>query len=252
MMTELRNTIICGDCLDVMREMPDRCVDLVVTSPPYNAAKDYGNCADSWDAEDYFAWNVEWIKAVCRILKKGHVLCLNLPWCFGSRPRTFVPHRLATMIENETSLRLTDWVTWVKGYPPHVTNATAWGTYLSPSGPRMRLGSEPVLLFTKEARGRGDPRQNDISKEEWNAWAINVWHISGAYNRNHPATFPQELPRRLIKLLTHPGEIVLDPFIGSGTTAVAAKELGRDYLGIEINPKYVERANQRLRQLRLL
>jgi modification methylase len=123
---------------------------------------------------------------------------------------------------------------------------------LSPSGPSIRCATEPILVFAKGRRGRrrlsgagrGACIRGDMTQEEWMAWTVDAWFVRGDSDPAHPAVFPLAIPRRLIKLYTYPGEVVLDPHNGRGTTTTAAKQLGRHWIGIDANPDYCRQARQ--------
>ena len=125
----------------------------------------------------------------------------------------------------------------------------AWGSWLSPSNPIIRESHEYILLFSKETL-KLDKKEKTMSKPDFKEWTESVWKMSPASARRigHPAPFPIELPKRLIRLFSYEGAVVLDPFMGSGTTAVAAKALNRKYMGYEISKEYVELSNGRLLQ----
>jgi len=126
----------------------------------------------------------------------------------------------------------------------NISRRTAWGSWLSPSAPFVTAPVEMIAVFYKDSfrRPAKDGRRGDITRDEFLAWTLGMWTFAGANPRRvgHPAPFPEELPRRLIKIYSYPEDLVLDPFSGSGTTLVAAKRLGRNSLGVEINPKFCD------------
>jgi site-specific DNA-methyltransferase (adenine-specific) len=149
----------------------------------------------------------------------------------------------------ETGFLDMDWIVWVKtanGLP--AAKDTAWGSWCSPAHPYVRDACEYIIVMTKESKKRVDRKgKNDITSEEFMQFTTNVWMIPPAKNREHPAVFPRELPYRLIKLYTWEGDVVLDPFSGSGTTLVVGVELRRKVIGIEIEEKFCELAVRRLK-----
>lgn len=259
------NTIHCMNCIDLMAAMPDGFVDLTVTSPPYNCGKNYGPNTDdrlSWD--DYWAFTHSWVSKCFAILKDGGRLAVNIPWWIGSKPRRDAEYEFKKVVLGSGFLFL-DKIIWIKGDAANVHTSggfggggSGWGTYLSPSGPAIRCASEPILIFAKGSRGRrvvsGEGRgacvRGDITRDEFHEWTIDTWFVRNfIWPRspdNHPAAFTDEIPKRLIKLYTFPGELIYDPFMGSGTTAIAAHQLKRHWIGSEISPEYVELANKRL------
>ena len=247
---------IVGDCIDVLAGMPKGFVDLTVTSPPYNCGKDYGVYKDDLPWMQYWANTTAWLSQVYRVTSSGGRLCVNLPWWMSKKPRRDVVAEFKKVAEAAGWLFI-DKIIWIKGTPEnqHTSGGyggggCGWGTYMSPSGPSVRCASEPILVFAKDSRGRGrvsgkgrgDCIKGDMTKDEWMQWTIDVWHIAGASSKIHPAVFPKEIPRRLIGLYTWPNDVVLDPFAGTGTTLRVAKEMGRRWVGIELNEAYVSRS----------
>ena len=141
-------------------------------------------------------------------------------------------------------------IIWNKGVKAGVS--MAWGSWRSAANPVLRDTHEYILVFSKGAFSRKKPegKENTITKEQFMEWTRSVWLMDteSARKIGHPAPFPVELPYRLIQLYTFTGDIILDPFIGSGTTAVAALMSGRKYIGYEINPQYAELAETRIAQ----
>jgi site-specific DNA-methyltransferase (adenine-specific) len=158
--------------------------------------------------------------------------------------------------ESAGFLPLRERITWIKGDSPDgvATSSTAWGSWRSPANPVLRATAEPVWIFDKGTHRRTPSTENgppDLTAAEYKAWTRNSWHISPAHadqSLDHPAIFPLELPRRLIKLYSFPGDIVLDPFMGSGTTLQAARLVGRTGRGVDISEKYCRLAAGRVSQ----
>jgi DNA modification methylase len=252
-----------GDCVEVMQGFATGFVHLIVTSPPYNCGKDYEVVGDAlpWDA--YWEWTARWLAEAYRVLVPGGRLVVNLTWWMMKKPRRDVPYQFK-QVALGLGFCFLDKVIWIKGDGSNTHTSggwggrgSGWGTYLSPSGPSIRCASEPILVFAKSSRGRriisGEGRgkcvRGDMTKDEWMAWTKDAWFIRGTSDPDHPAVFPAEVPHRFIKLYTYPGEIVLDPFCGIGTTILAAKNLGRQGIGIDANPRYIEIAKRRLENL---
>ena len=249
-----------GDCREYKNS--GNLVDMIITSPPYNCGKRYGTYLDNLSYNGYWEFIEKWLSVSFESLCQGGRMAVNIPWWIGKKPRKDYPFKFKEIAKKLDYLFL-DKITWIKGngINQHVSGGwggggCGWGTYMSPSGPAIRCASEPILIFSKDSRGRkrisgkgkGDCLKGDISKDEFLKWTIDTWFINGNVNKQHPATFPIELPTRLIKLYTYPNEIIIDPFMGSGTTLRAAKDLGRKAIGIEIEEKYCEIAVERLRQ----
>lgn len=254
------DTIVCGDCLDVMRDMPADSIDLIITSPPYNCGKEYGIYDDSRTWPEYWGLMLSVFQESCRLLIDGGRMAVNIPWWIGKKPRRFA---MVEFYQNAltSGLIFIDKIIWIKGNENGVRGdlGTGWGTWLSPSGPSIRCASEPILVFAKKHRGRrvvtGEGRGKclvgDMSKNEFLENTTDVWFIQGQGDKDHPAVFPVELPERLIKLYSWPDELVFDPFMGLGTTAEAALKTNRHWHGCDIDPEYVKLANQRIEKTRL-
>jgi len=212
-------------------------VDAVITSPPYNAAKDYGTHDDAMPLQDYWAWLESAINAAVGTLHPHGYLCVNHANYIGSREeRSFVPDELKPMLERH--LPFVDWIIWNKG----PANGAAWGNYQT--SPRMRANHENIFV----CGGVGKMPPSDITWADWSRFTTSVWNIptAGVDAGLHPAMMPVEVARRLVALYTPAGGTVLDPFAGSGTSGVAAIGQGRRFIGIEINPEYAAIAARRL------
>jgi modification methylase len=230
---------------EAMAELPDRCVHLMVTSPPYNVGKDYD---ENLTLEDYRAFLKRvWIE-VRRVLVPGGRACINVA-NLGRKP--YIPLH-AYIIEDMHGLGflMRGEIIWNKA--ASASPSTAWGSWRSPANPTLRDVHEYILVFSKDQfrRKPREGRQSTIQREEFLEYTRSVWSFPAEPARSvgHPAPFPVELPRRLIELYTFSKEVVLDPFMGSGQTALAALKAGRRYVGYETNPEYVALAEERIRQ----
>lgn len=225
--------------------VPDGVAALVVTSPPYNVGKAYASHEDSMDLDEYLAYLREVWSECLRILRPGGRLAVNVA---GTNRTPYLPlhaHLATQLIEMGFLMR--GEIIWDKAASVGVS--TAWGSWRSPSNPTLRDVHEYILVFSKEEyRLDGDRTASDLEPEEFTAWTRSIWQFptTSAARTGHPAPFPVELPSRLIKLYTYRGDLVVDPFAGSGTTAVAARMLDRRFLAIDIDPEYVELAQRRL------
>lgn len=252
----------CGDCREVMPRIEGGSVALVATSPPYNCGKDYGAFDDRMTWDEYWRFTAAWLTETARVLCPGGRLAVNLPWWMGKKPRRDVPYQFKT-VARDCGLTFIDKITWIKGDSENVHTSggfggggCGWGTYLSPSGPSIRCASEPILVFSNGGRGRGAVSgegrgacvRGDMTADEWMQWTVDVWFIRGASSPTHPAVFPQEIPTRLVKLYTFPGETVLDPFMGEGATGVASIVTGRRFVGCELDPSHFARSMRLMRR----
>lgn len=226
-----------------MLELPDNCIHLMITSPPYNVGKDYD---DDLTLEEYLQFLDEvWVE-VFRVLVPGGRACVNIA-NLGRRP--YIP--LQAWIA-ESMLRLgylmRGEIIWNKA--ASASPSTAWGSWKAASNPTLRDVHEYILVFSKGEYKRQNPlrRKSTISRDEFLEFTKSVWNFSAesASRIGHPAPFPVELPYRLAQLYSFEGEVILDPFMGSGQTALAAITAGRHYIGYEINPDYVSLAKKRI------
>jgi site-specific DNA-methyltransferase (adenine-specific) len=232
--------------------LPDECIDLIVTSPPYNLDKAYGSgIDDDQDYADYLEYVASWAREMYRVAGPHGRLALNVPLdtMLGGTPRPVYADWYYALKEAGWQYRST--IIWHEG---NVTRSNARGSIASPSSPYVAAPVEMVLLAHKGAWGLvRDGAASDLTREESVAWqgpAAGLWAFGGETRSEHPAAFPPELPRRLIKLLSYPGDVVLDPFMGSGTTAVVARALGRTVYGYDRSPRWVALARERVAQER--
>lgn len=240
----LENTIRVTSAGD-LQEIPDNSVHLMVTSPPYNATKEYD---DDLSQKDYFELLREVFTETYRVLVNGGRACINVA-NLGRKPYIPLSDHISQMM-TEIGFLMRGEIIWNKGGKAGVS--MAWGSWRSAANPVLRDTHEYILVFSKGAFSRKKPegKENTITKEQFMEWTRSVWLMDteSARKVGHPAPFPVELPYRLIQLYTFTGDIILDPFIGSGTTAVAALMSGRKYIGYEINPQYAELAEARIAQ----
>jgi len=240
------DTIILGDSR-AMHHLPDNCIHLMVTSPPYNARKEY-------DEDLTLAEYLDGLRAVLRetyrVLVPGGRACVNVA-NLGRKP--YIPlSAFITQIMLDEGYLMRGEIIWDKaaGAGP----STAWGSWRSPSNPTVRDVHEYILVFSKERFSRpAHGRVATIGREAFLEYTRSIWRFptESARRVGHPAPFPVELPRRLIELYTFAGEVVLDPFLGSGTTAIAALATGRHFVGYEIEETYVRLAQERLARFRV-
>ena len=228
-----------------MDDIPDSSVHLIVTSPPYNSGKDYDQDLDLAQYRDL-------LKTVMsegfRVLVPGGRLCLNLA-NLGRKP--YIPlHAFLIQDLLDLGFLMRGEIIWDKSSSSG--SSTAWGSWKSPSNPTLRDSHEYILIFSKDNFRR--PSQLDkigtITRKDFLESTQSIWRFPSvsAKRIGHPAPFPVELPRRCIELFTYSDEIVLDPFMGSGTTAIASLETNRRFVGYETDKKYVLQANSRIQK----
>lgn len=248
---QMQHQIIQGDSR-LMMEIPNESVHLVVTSPPYWQLKDYGT-ADQIGFHDSYEQYINHLNLVwqeCyRVLHKGCRLCINIGDQFA---RAIYYGRYKVIPIREEIIKFCEHIgfdymgaiIWQKVTTSHTTGGgVQMGSYPYPRNGILKLDYEFILVFKKLGDApKPSKAQKELSKltaEEWNTYFAGHWNFSGARQNSHIAMFPEELPRRLIKMFSFVGETVLDPFMGSGTTALAAKNTDRNAIGFEINPDFI-------------
>ncbi|HDH45262.1 MAG TPA: site-specific DNA-methyltransferase [Thermococcus sp.] len=240
---EFLNKIFCKSS-ENMEELPNNSVHLMVTSPPYNVGKEYDQNLSFTEYREFLkrVW-----KEVYRVLVPGGKVCINIA-NLGRKP--YIPlHVFIIKDMLDIGFLMRGEIIWNKG--SSASPSTAWGSWLSAKNPTLRDVHEYILVFSKDTFKRENPkkRESTISREEFLEFTKSVWTFPAVSARKigHPAPFPEDLPYRCIQLYTFKGEVVLDPFIGSGQTAIAAIKTGRYYVGYEINEEYVKLAEKRIK-----
>jgi modification methylase len=239
---EYLDRIFCHSA-EKMTELPDCSVHLMVTSPPYNVGKDYD---EDLSLDDYLAFLQGVWKETLRVLVPGGRMCINVA-NLGRKP--YIPlHAFVAEQAIQLGFLMRGEIIWNKA--ASASPSTAWGSWKSAGNPTLRDVHEYILVFCKDSFKRQNPskRENTITRDEFLEYNKSVWNFSAESARKvgHPAPFPVELPRRLIQLYTFKNEIVLDPFMGSGQTAIAARRCSRHFLGYEIDENYIALANRRI------
>jgi DNA modification methylase len=244
-----RNTIIVGDSEKELKKLPDNCVDLVFTSPPYNFGLDYGTSEDGMtDWEAYFAKLFVIFDECIRVLKYGGRIIVNIQPLFSD----YIPsHHIISNYFMQKKLIWKGEILWEKNN--YNCKYTAWGSWKSPSNPYLKYTWEFLEIFSKgDLKKEGNKENIDIDKEEFKKWVVAKWSICPERKMkkyDHPAMFPEELVDRVLKLFSYKGDIILDPFNGVGTTCAVAKKLERDYVGIDVSEKYCSVAENRLKEI---
>ncbi len=226
-----------------MTELPGNCISLMVTSPPYNVGKDYDL---DLTLDEYLQFLKRVLTETHRVLVPGGRIAFNVA-NIGRKPYIPLNGHIAA-VASEIGFLMRGEIIWIKA--KGASGSCAWGSWMSASNPTLRDLHEYVLIFSKQRFDRSDKGKSTISRDEFMAATTSVWHISpeSARRVGHPAPFPVALVERLIHLYTFEGETILDPFMGSGSTAVAALNCRRHFVGYEIDPGYVQLCDERIRE----
>lgn len=242
------NKIICGDSEEVLKKLPSNCIDLIFTSPPYNFGLGYDTTEDGINWNKYFDKLFTIFEECIRILKYGGRIIVNIQPLYSD----YIPsHHIISNFFIRNKLIWKGEILWEK----HNYNCkyTAWGSWKSPSNPYLKYTWEFLEIFCKgDLKHKGNSSNIDITGDEFKKWVYARWDIAPERNMKkyeHPAMFPEELVKRVLKLFSFKNDFVLDPFNGVGSTTVVAKKLGRRFLGIDISEKYCKIAEKRLKEV---
>lgn len=247
-MTDWRDRIYQQDALQGLARIPDDSIDLIVADPPYGLGKDYGNDSDKLDAATYLAWSTQWVDAVLPKLKVSGSLYIFLTWRYA--PEIFVMLKQRMTMLNE--------IIWDRKVPSMGGSTRSFssvhdtiGFFARQKGYYFDLDAVriPYDAATKKARSRSifvGAKWLELGYNPKDVWSVSRLHREHPERADHPTQKPLEIVERMILASCPPGGVVLDPFMGSGTTAVAARRCGRDFVGFELNPEYCAMIEQRL------
>jgi len=240
-------------------QVADNSVALLITSPPYFTGKEYENDVAEGDVPaayfEYLAGIAQVLSVCARKLEPGGRMAINVA-NLGRRPYRSLSADILSILQDDLGLLIRGEIIWRKAHG--AGGSCAWGSFRSPANPVLRDLTERVIIASKgrfdralNRRQRADrnlPHQPTISATDFMESTLDLWDIpaESAVRIGHPAPFPVKLPRRLIELYTYQGDLVLDPYIGSGTTAVAAAMSDRHYIGFDTEPEYIVLAQRRL------
>ncbi len=239
--------IIHGDFLTTSF-IKENSVDLVVTSPPYNIDIHYNSFDDNIPYEKYLEFTQKWLKKAYLLTKSDGRMCLNVP-LDKSKGRNEAGFQSVyadiVRIAKKVGWKYFSTIIWNEG---NISRRTAWGSWLSARAPYVIAPVETIIIFYKERWQKIKNGKSDIRREEFMEWTNGLWTFSGESKKKvgHPAPFPIELPKRCIKLFSFVGDVILDPFLGSGSTLIACTLLNRKGIGVEIDENYCKLAKERL------
>ena len=264
--------IINGDCIEVLKTFPESCIDLVVTSCPYNVGIQYDTHVDDVNMEQYWEWTEKWLNGVFRTLKDDGRFAINIPYETNVRERggrVFFASEFYQIMK-KVGFKFFGLVDLDEN-SPHRSKTTAWGSWMSPSSPYIYNPKECVILGYKinpKKQVKGEPQwigepvdmeqadgtfktkimYPEESKKEFMSLVYGQWDYFADTKQMTKATFSMDIPAKAIKILTYRNDIVLDPFAGSGTSLVAAEVNDRRWIGIELSESYAEIARKRVNE----
>ncbi len=236
------NRLYCKSS-ESMDEVPDNSVHLMITSPPYNVGKEYD---DDLTLDEYLELLTSVFRESYKKLVTGGRACINIA-NIGRKP--YVPlHAMVIEIMLDLGFLMRGEIIWDKS--ASAGGSCAWGSWMSASNPVLRDYHEYILVFSKESysKNKSQEKRDTITHDDFIQWTQSIWTFSAvnAKKIGHPAPFPIELPHRLINLYSYENDVVLDPFCGSGTTAIAAIQNNRNYIGYDIKEEYIDLAKKRI------
>ena len=226
-------------------------INLIITSPPYNLGKIYNLYKDDLTYDDYLEFTENWLRKAYEISADDTRLCINIPdfTIVGGKHLYNSGDTYLKALKAGWNFAFS--IIWNKA---NVHKRTAWGSWLSASSPSLISPCEIILIFYKNSWKRLEKGESDIERREFIDWTLAYWAFPGQQSKlvgNHPSPFPIELPKRCIKLFSYKDDIILDPFLGSGSTLIAALETKRKGIGIEIDKDYCKIAEQRIKNNKL-
>ncbi|HOM60069.1 MAG TPA: site-specific DNA-methyltransferase [Anaerohalosphaeraceae bacterium] len=246
-MQKFRNTILCGDCIEILRQAPAAFADLIFADPPFNIGYQYDRYRDKVEKNNYIAWTRDWMSACLDVLKPDGSFYIAIGDDYAAHVR---------IIGDELGLTLRNWIIWHYTFGQQTRSKFARAhthIFYFVKNPKqftfhdwaVRVPSERQLVYNDKRAQSCGKMPDDV----WNTYA----RVCGTFKERqgwHPCQMPELLLARIIAASSNPGDVVLDPFIGSGTTAAAALQMGRNYCGIDISEQYVENTRKRLDELK--
>ncbi len=261
------NTVVNGDCIKVMSEMPEKSVDLIVTSPPYGVGIEYDTFEDDLEFDQYKTFSNNWLREAYRVLKDDGRIAVNIPYEINRQSKGGRVFMVAEVWNIMKSIGFGFFgVVDLEEESPHRSKTTAWGSWMSPSSPYIYNPKECVILAYKKQhikKVKGEPQWSAVmveqedgkekktyteeQKREFIDLVYGQWKYFADTKQMTKATFSMDIPTKAIKILSYKNDLILDPFVGSGTSMVAAELLDRRWIGIELSPNYCEVARKRIK-----
>ena len=238
-----------GDCLEILTQFPNDAIDLIVTSPPYNVGINYTSWNDKMDIKDYFDFVFCFLKQVYVVLKKDGRFAINVPYEVnmkhtGKSNRMLLVGEYYSLIK-KAGLHYNSIIDLVEKQPQRI-KFTAWGSWLSSSSPYCYNPKECVIVGYKEQWKKINKGKSTMSKDLFKEIVSGMWKYHAETKGLTLANFSEDIPYKAINGFSYESNIVLDPFMGSGTTAIVAEKLNRKWIGVEISPKYCEIIKNRI------
>jgi len=239
-----RSVYVYNDDILKLKNVKDNSIDLMITSPPYNLDIKYNSHDDKISYQAYLDFTKEWLSKCYDLAKDDGRFCLNIPLDKNKGGQQSVCADITT-IAKEVGWQYHSTIIWNEG---NISRRTAWGSWLSASAPYVIAPVEVILILYKKFWKKQHYGKSDIKKEEFMEWTSGVWTFSGESKKRicHPAPFPVELPRRCIKLFSYANDVILDPFLGSGSTLLACIDTKRKGIGVDIDKEYCALAKRRI------
>jgi site-specific DNA-methyltransferase (adenine-specific) len=237
-------TIINDDVLKTSAIDGDS-IDLIITSPPYNVDIKYNSHKDDISYAEYLEFSEKWLRRCYDWLREDGRLCLNVPLDKNKGGQQSVGADF-TGLAKSIGYKYHSTIIWNEG---NISRRTAWGSWMSASAPFVIAPVELILILYKNKwKKTSGSKKSDVTRDEFMNWTNGIWTFNGESKKKvgHPAPFPLELPKRCVKMFSYVGDTVLDLFMGSGTTLLAAVIYGRKGIGIEVDKGYCKLAQQRI------
>ena len=250
------NKIINIDCIKGLNKLKDNTVDLCVTSPPYNVGIEYDSWDDTLPIDKYYQFAKDWLSEVYRVLKPDGRIAVNIPYEINAKKsgdgRIFLVGEYQRLMK-EIGYGFAGLIDLSEDQP-HRVKLTAWGSWLSPSAPYIYNPKECIILgykdvWVKEVKGKSYFEETPESKKEFQDLVYAQWKYRAETRKLTEANFSLDIPDKALKILSYENDLVLDPFMGSGTTAISCVNLNRRYIGFEISKNYCTVANNRINKI---